>query len=223
MVNGSIEEEAAVKHQQHGTKAGFTLIELLVVIAILGTLAALVSPMLGLASRKALLSTTKQEIQRLTLAIEGYQGDRGDFPPTSLADEYGISSNDIDSGSESLVAHLASLATGTVYFEFKEEYLENLDADRIADIEIEERLSWVFGDDQLREYVDPWGHPYIYFHNRDYRIVFTVTSGAGNSTQAKASMSEKTATYHSPTSFQIWSCGPDGINQNGSGDDIVSW
>lgn len=212
-----------MRSEKFANAPGFTLIELLVVIAILGTLAALITPMLGVANRSALVSSTQQEIQRLTLAIELFQGDRGDFPPTSMADEYGIGSNDLDSGNESLVAHLASLATGTSYFDFKEEYLQNLDGDRLANSELEDRMRWVFGDDQLREYVDPWGNPYVYFHNRDYRIPFTVTSSEGKSTQAKASISEKTAAYHSPTAFQIWSLGPDGTNQNGGGDDIVSW
>ncbi len=39
----------------------------------------------------------------------------------------------------------------------------------------------------------------------------------------KAAQSAKLGAPQSPGSFQIWSFGPNRINENGDGDDIASW
>ncbi|MEE2883843.1 MAG: prepilin-type N-terminal cleavage/methylation domain-containing protein [Planctomycetota bacterium] len=202
--------------------SGFTLIELLVVIAIIGVLAGLGTQMLGYANKRSAIGVAEHEIQRLVLGIETYQIDYGDFPPTSMEEEYEISGNGVDSGNESMVAHLASRARGRTYFEFSEEFLDNLDGDRLGNADLFEQMRSVFGDDQLREYLDPWGVPYVYIHNRDYGRSFSVTQEEG-ATTVLSGTSEKTATFHQPLRFQIWSAGPDGIHQNGAPDDITSW
>jgi len=202
--------------------SGFTLIELLVVIAIIGVLAGLGTQMLGYANKRSSIGVAEHEIQRLVLGIETYQIDYGDFPPTSMEEEYEISGNGVDSGNESMVAHLASRARGRTYFEFSEEFLDNLDGDRLGNADLFEQMRSVFGDDQLREYLDPWGVPYVYIHNRDYGRNFSVTQEEG-ATTVLSGTSEKTATFHQPLRFQIWSAGPDGIHQNGAADDITSW
>lgn len=202
--------------------SGFTLIELLVVIAIIGVLAGLGTQMLGYANKRSAIGVAEHEIQRLVLGIETYQIDYGDFPPTSMEEEYEISGNGVDSGNESMVAHLASRARGRTYFEFSEEFLDNLDGDRLGNADLFEQMRSVFGDDQLREYLDPWGVPYVYIHNRDYGRSFSVTQEEG-ATTVLSGTSEKTATFHQPLRFQIWSAGPDGIHHNGAADDITSW
>ncbi len=204
------------------TESGFTLVELLVVIAILGVLAGLGTQMLGYATKRSAIGVAEHEIQRLILGVETYQIDYGDFPPTSMEDEYDLSGNGLDTGNESLVAHLASRARGRTYFEFNEDFLENLDGDRLGDSALFEQMRSIFGDDQLREYVDPWGVPYVYIHNRDYGRDFSVTQETG-ATTVLSGTSEKTATFHNPLRFQIWSAGPDGLHQNGAGDDVPSW
>ncbi len=203
-------------------ESGFTLVELLVVIAIIGVLAGLGTRMLGYATKKSSIGLAEQEIQRLILGVETYQLDFGDFPPSSMEEEYEISGNGLDEGIESLVAHLASRSRGRSYFEFKEKYLENLDGDRLTDANLVEQMRWVFGDDQLREYVDPWGVPYAYIHNRDYGREYSVTHETGPHL-ISAGTSLKTATYHEPLRFQIWSAGPDGLHQAGAGDDVTPW
>ena len=132
-------------------QSGFTLVELLVVIAILGVLAGLGTQMLGYATRRSSIGIAEHEIQRLVLGVETYQIDYGDFPPSSMEEEYDISGNGLDTGNESLVAHLASRARGRTYFEFSEEFLENLDGDRLGNAELFGQMRSVFGDDQLRE------------------------------------------------------------------------
>ncbi len=203
-------------------ESGFTLIELLVVIAIIGVLAGMGTTMLGYATKRSAIGLAEQEIQRLILGIETYQLDFGDFPPTSMEEEYEISGNGLDEGIESLVAHLASRSRGRSYFEFKEQYLENLDGDRLTDANLVEQMRWVFGDDQLREYVDPWGVPYVYIHNRDYVREYSVSQENGP-LKISAGTSKKTATFHEPLRFQIWSAGPDGLHQAGAGDDVTPW
>jgi prepilin-type N-terminal cleavage/methylation domain-containing protein len=127
-------------------ESGFTLIELLVVIAIIGVLAGMGTTMLGYATKRSAIGLAEQEIQRLILGIETYQLDFGDYPPTSMEEEYEISGNGLDEGIESLVAHLASRSRGRSYFEFKEQYLENLDGDRLTDANLVEQMRWVFGE-----------------------------------------------------------------------------
>ncbi|OUU26124.1 MAG: hypothetical protein CBC13_00855 [Planctomycetia bacterium TMED53] len=202
-------------------RGGFTLVELLVVIAIIGVLAGLGSQMMGYSIRKGNISAAESEIQRLILGVEAVQLDNGDYPPTSMEEEYGFSGNGLNSGNESMVAHLASRAKGRSYFDFTEEYLENLDTDSL-DNDSAEQISWIFGDNQLREYVDPWGNPYVYMHNRDYGREFSVTC-EGSPVMVSAGQSEKTATYFEPIRFQIWSAGPDGVHENGKGDDVSQW
>ena len=83
-------------------------------------------------------------------------------------------------------------------------------------------------DKQAREIVDPWGNPLVYFHNRDYKkpksyMCTYKLLGRKNASGFKPGKSKKTATYHSWSSYQIWSVGPNGENENGEGDDIGSW
>ena len=202
-------------------QSGFTLVERLVVIAIIGILAGMGSQMMGFSIRKGGISAAESEIQRLTLGVESFQLDYGDFPPSSMEDEYEVTGNRLDSGNESMVAHLASRARGRSYFEFKEEYLDNLDSDILAN-DMVEQMSWLFGDNQLREYLDPWGNPYVYIHNRDYGREFSV-SQEGVPVMVTSGTSTKTSTFHEPIRFQIWSAGPDGIHENGKGDDVSQW
>ncbi|MBI4597512.1 MAG: type II secretion system protein GspG [Candidatus Omnitrophica bacterium] len=49
------------------------------------------------------------------------------------------------------------------------------------------------------EVIDPWGRPYIY------------VSANGGSPE------------HRPSSFDLYSLGPNGVNDAGAGDDIVNW
>ncbi|MBN1417972.1 MAG: prepilin-type N-terminal cleavage/methylation domain-containing protein [Planctomycetes bacterium] len=201
-------------------RGAFTLIELLVVIAIISVLVGLTATSLLHFRRRAVESTCREEVRRLAVALESYRTDFGDFPP-STTKELGLSDNDINAGNESLVASLATQKKHGPYFEFAEDRLENADADR-GGPKVKD-LSWIFGDDALREYVDPWGTPYVYFQNRDYGKKAKYRAIGEKPFEALAGKSERTAAYHGLTTFQIWSCGPNRTNENGAGDDIGSW
>ena len=198
--------------------------EVLIVVAILSVLMGLIVPSLMSAGRKAKVTETSALIEKLEAALQAYEHDYGDYPPTSLKDA-GFYSNGVNDGIESLVLHLASKAMGAPYLDLEEKYFENLDRDNIPS---SYPLDWFFGDSQAREIVDSWGNPLVYFHNRDYKSpkthmrtyrLFNRKNVAG----FKPGKSKKTKAYHGWSSFQIWSVGPNGENENGEGDDIASW
>ncbi len=204
--------------------AGFTLIELLVVIAIIGALAAMASPMIRNARMKGKVTTTSSRIQEVSLAIDSFEGQWGDFPPSSFEDYFETSGNRVDSGIESVVLCLATRKKGGPFVTWKEDWLENLDGDSLASDEAMEKLDWYFVDNQLWECVDDFGSPLIYIQNKDYDDSFQVThTEDGVQGTATGARSEKTKVYHSLTTYQLWSSGPDQKNENGDGDDIGSW
>lgn len=61
-------------------RRGFTLMELLVVIAIIATLAAIVAPAIFRNLSDAKTSAAQSQIEMLTLALNSYRLDNGDFP-----------------------------------------------------------------------------------------------------------------------------------------------
>lgn len=63
--------------------AGFTLIELLVVIAVISVLAGLVAPAVFRNVGDANLTAAKAQIELLSLALEQYRLDNGDYPSTA--------------------------------------------------------------------------------------------------------------------------------------------
>ena len=65
---------------------GFTLVELLVVIAIITILAGLTMATMGIANTTAARNRAKAEIGALSLAIESYKVDNGDYPRSSSTD-----------------------------------------------------------------------------------------------------------------------------------------
>ncbi len=177
--------------------AGFTLIELLVVIGIIAILAALITPAIIGAMRKAQETETVNLIHQVEIAAQAYFNDRGDYPPTTWAGLVqtmqldltgdGASDNadllrlqdlaffingrpdDQNAGIEVLVACLAT-NTGGPYLELGPRQLGNTDGDT-DDGSIGSALNWYFGGNELFELVDYWGNPLVYIHNRNYANV----------------------------------------------------
>ncbi len=206
--------------------SGFTLIEMLVVCGIIAILAGL--SMVGL--QKARLSgqqtACSQDIQMLAARLDQFKNAFGDYPPTSLAD-IKIKGNGLNDGNESLFAFLLTKKRGGPFADdLKEDRWQNFDKDGVAgaDVKIlDKEIQWARGNQQLLEYTDIWGQPYVYIHSRDYTKKFKYQLEDGTIFDAEARKSPTTGTYFAPNRFQIWSLGPDGLNQNGEGDDIVSW
>lgn len=201
---------------------GFTLVEMLVVMAILAALAGIIVPVVGAVQRRSQAKACKALIDAIAGAVEQYAGDFGDFPPTSLAD-LGVRTNGRNEGAEALVRCLTTRDRGGPYFDFKEEQLDNTDDDALGAGDDPTSSAYVGGD--LLEVTDPWGNPLIYFHHRDYRggkELERYLLGLEEQ-RCRPRPSEKTGQLPGFGKFVIWSAGPDGLNEDGEGDDVCSW
>jgi prepilin-type N-terminal cleavage/methylation domain-containing protein len=188
-------------------KRGFTLVELMIAISIITLLTTMVTVGLLKAKGNAKIQTTRALIANIQAGIENYYGAFGDYPPTSLEDS-GMSVNGVNNGIESVVVCLSTSNKGGPFLlgvlESKYKDLDN---------------------DNVREIIDEWNHPLIYFHSRDYdnpgkggSYSFRKTGDAINPPVNPATM-----TYYNPYTFQIWSVGPDEKNNNGLLNDINNW
>ncbi|MCZ6688188.1 MAG: prepilin-type N-terminal cleavage/methylation domain-containing protein [Planctomycetota bacterium] len=200
--------------------SGFTLIELLVVMGIIVVLVGLMIPGIRIARRSAKKTQATSAILSLATALSSYNSDFGDYPPSTLRD-VDITTNRVNDGNESLVACLSTGRMNGPYYEFEDEFLVNRDNDKVPNFNRS-----VFKTGKAFEYLDPWGNPYIYFHNRDYDrpdVASRYWFATKKNVRAKPSKSKKKGAYHGLTSYQLWSAGPDGENDNGKDDDIGSW
>jgi prepilin-type N-terminal cleavage/methylation domain-containing protein len=216
----------APKPRARARAEGFTLIELLVVMTIISILAGL--SLVGLLkARKSGQETAAQaEVQMIVSRIMSFKNEFGFYPPTSLAD-IKIKGNGINDGNESLFGFLLTRKKGGPFADdLKEDRWKNADGDEVKGPELKilaKEIDWVRGNNMLLEYVDFWGSPFIYIHSRDYGKKFKYQAEGGDVFEVEAWKNPATGTYASPTTFQLWSVGIDEINQNGEGDDIVSW
>ncbi len=204
---------------------GFSLVEMLTVIGILTLLAGLLVPTIAVVRKSERKKNAVLRTQYVSGALIAYQADFGDFPPTDWESEYDLAGNGINTGIESLVAHLNTRAKAGPYLrDFKEDDLQNSDKDENDGLRLE--LDSALGNAQLWELVDPWGNPFVYFHNRDYERSFDVHESVTTKPKrvaAQAAHSSKLGTWQNATTYQIWSLGPNEKNENGMGDDIGTW
>lgn len=211
-----------MSNRRRAATSGFTLIEILIVIVLISILASLTLYSVVSSVDSSRVSATESIVSNLSAAISQYQLTYRDYPPTSLERNKVRIPNDTNNGIESLLACLTIKVKGGPFYTPQEDILVNTDGDSL------ERLpaAWYFGDGQLREVVDPWGNPLIYFHFRDYEKPDPKTVSyiiGGKTVKCEPQKSDKTKLYHAPGSFQIWSAGANGINENGGGDDIKNW
>lgn len=201
---------------------GFTLVEMLVVIGILIVLAGLAIPATGALRRRSQIKECKAFIDLIAAAVEQYASDFGDFPPTSLS-AFGLRTNRLNEGSKSLVRCLTTTEREGPYFEFPEGRLGTLSGDRLQTRDDPTRST--MQTPTLFEILDPWGNPLIYYHHQDYRGGREIERYTIQDEQQRCvpQPSEKTGQLPGFGRFLIWSAGPDGVNENGQGDDVCSW
>jgi prepilin-type N-terminal cleavage/methylation domain-containing protein len=91
---------------------GFTILELIIVIAIIAILASLILNTAGYIQKKGASSRAETEIAALTVALENYKADNGDYPR-------GTNANGANPPSSNTFLLTSLMPTnGKVYFEF---------------------------------------------------------------------------------------------------------
>jgi hypothetical protein len=174
---------------------------------------------LFISSTKGDIAVTKVYIDGVIISLESYKLDFNDYPPTELC-KIGIEySNEINEGTETLVIALSTENKKGPYIEWQEDQLENCDKDK--HLKTPDNIS--IHSNNMYEFVDFWGNPIVYIHNKDYGKVFKYKCSNGRIVQVEAVKSKLTINYYNTKSFQLWSFGPNGINENGQGDDITNF
>jgi type II secretory pathway pseudopilin PulG len=211
-------------------------VEILVVLAILATLMGLVAAFIPIAMRQKAVTQTDNVINNVGLALENLESDReqfGKYPPSRLKvlrirkNAIGKSlgqSNDFNTGIE------------CVYFllnnpEIKldkdvavaADYIGNTDGDSYK------TAKGNAPDAEAREYLDAWGTPLIYLNNADYKDpkgCDQIRNAAGElvTVRAKRMPASAGGGYKRPTSFQLFSLGPNGVqddDEDEASDDLM--
>ncbi|MCZ6688033.1 MAG: prepilin-type N-terminal cleavage/methylation domain-containing protein [Planctomycetota bacterium] len=181
-------------------RSAFTLIELLVVITIIVFLIAVLSRVFLNARTRANETAAKSDIQNFTTVLEVYHADQGFYP--GFDDPPGT-----DSAAKMYEAlfgkHRVDGGGGGInspYHEFQDERIAvegGPTGFRMASREEKD-------DPEVKKYIfDPWDRPYHYVENDE--------------------KPEKTDDMHRPHKFDIWSDGPNRVNDNGEKDDVAPW
>ena len=195
----------------------FTLVEILVTIGVITLLIAISVPALSAVRRRSEVKETQALMARLSLALEHYADEFGDYPPSRL-EKLGQRGNGRNEGSECMVRCLTSEAKGGPFIELTDENYGNTDDDQLPSGA--NPTASMLQTRYLLEVLDRWGNPIAYTHNRDYDSGATVQLLTGQASVA-AGQSDVTGTYQALTKFQLWSAGPDG--EAGTEDDVTSW
>lgn len=208
--------------------SGFTLIEILVVIAIIAAILGGISLMIQAAARARTKTACQGRLASLGACIERLRApDKLNMYPPSRAESLigpGTSGhvgkllgagNDVNCGIESVYVAMRLKGVNESADGFDEEgSIENLDGDKAAAAVPDLK------NVELYEYLDPWGNPFVYFNSRDYKDVKKLERYMlGNGTEIKvAPKTLANGEFARPTSFQLFSLGPDGLP--GTEDDL---
>ena len=186
-----------------GLKArGFTLMELLVVMTIIGILAAMVFPVANGVLKKARKSQAQHTAMQLKQAITTYFTEYSRYPVKTS----GGASGDVEVESNSI---LMDVILGSD----KEAASGGLNPRKISFFSGRKakgkKAGVVLTSDGGGELFDPWGNYYhvILDTNRNDRVK-DPSEGGGETI---------------PQSVVVWSNGIDGENEQGKGDDVVTW
>jgi prepilin-type N-terminal cleavage/methylation domain-containing protein len=185
--------------------SGFTLVEILIVISIISVLASMVLVGVQHARQGANIALAKTSVSDLTSALQRYVQDEGEYPGMAL--EADAQRNDFPLLFVALFGERRPKGKGgrsAPYTSPKEDdiviYDDSLGAYRNP--ERHERF-----DEDVRKFLrDPWGEPFVYRANK------------GKSRAEHDFMKNANA--------DIYSLGPDGIDQTSlgeNGDDVGNW
>jgi prepilin-type N-terminal cleavage/methylation domain-containing protein len=178
-------------------RQAFTVIELLVVIGVIAIILSLMYPALRAQREFARIEEMRSQLGILEAAIQMYHGRFGDYPPSA-----GSGAN---AGNEMLIAHLLTRQGGGPFLP------EHKTRNWLGDTD---------GDGQT-EFLDPWGNPWIYFHHLDYsgpEATYRIQKHTVQFQPVKPNDG-----FANRSTYQLWSLGPNQINEDGSGDDVANF
>ncbi len=212
-------------------QGGFSFIEILVVMGIIGVLVGGVIVAIGIFFKKGPEFDTKNTLSKTRMLIEKWRMEfDGAYPPgevTRLSAVTGVGEVAKDAGNKTN-AGIESVYQAMYWPGFKSDpqfspnELGNTDEDELR------KAINKLGTTALTEVVDGWGNPLVYFHKDDYAKFGE--SGAGYVSQSPDGgellvearpYRSADGTYINPTSFQLYSMGPDG--EPNTDDDITTW
>ncbi len=226
---------------RRGGRRGLTLIELMVVILIIGIIAGVLTVAVTGAFGKGRDAEAQSTIRLLTAAIDSFEAQMRIYPPSSLDSlsqaigQPATDPNTTNKGIEALVLALRgrALPSGALLqdddFNRLRVNTDNADGGEIMTSDPTgaggNMLAW-----ELR---DPWGNPFVYVNFQDefnslIDPIIEVIDGTGTQhdidlqTLKDALIDPATGVSVAPI-YALWSFGPDGINDYGKGDDVVSW
>lgn len=206
-------------------KKAFTLLELLVVVLILGLLSTIAVGVYTRQVERAKVATARATMSAIELAIERYQIDTGDYPPSGTGTLPYTPGGATYVGNGYLQAALMTSLSGSSsrplsprwqgpYLTAKNEILGDLSGVRVDD---PNRTS-VIAPGQL-QILDPWQSPYRYVRSRSLVSLDDSDNYDQNGGTRLPSNHPfaATETYYNPNTFQIVSMGPDGQTDTSAG------
>ncbi len=206
---------------------GFSMIELLVVITILAALAAAGTIWFGMAERAKLKAITTSRLTAIATGLESLKLATGAYPSTDNESLRGPNRekigaaigtpNESNQGIETVYVafHMTGVSISTD--DLGDSAIANLDEDGAI-----ETTGTSLTSNELFEYVDAWGNPFVYFNGKDYKDVSKVSAYVNYKLEdvtAAPMASEKTGAFLRAASFQLFSMGSDG--QPNTEDDIA--
>ncbi|MBI1871718.1 MAG: prepilin-type N-terminal cleavage/methylation domain-containing protein [Chlamydiae bacterium] len=186
-------------------KKAFTLVEVLIVLSIMGVIMSLLLGAVLKARGKVKLSKVHVLMDSISAALRMYADDFGDYPPdNSLLNLSNPSSAEClyyYLGATFIRGRNSSVNAGP-YMRFKGEELRAVADKSSCDFDGDG-----FGDDPTKEIIDPWENK------------------TSQNPDGKQILIYHKIPTHNPSlnKFELYSIGPNGVNDNGSGDDVTNW
>ena len=225
-------------HSSHGPSAtrpsraaGFSFIEILIVMGIIAMLTGGVLVVVSIMSKKGPQFDTLTRLQLMEGLISSFKRQAMTHPPSKVGSIPHVvgskikkpkGENLVNAGIEALYQSLTWKGIKTNY-DFKEGELSNLDNDKLR------KGVNRFEHPDLYEVMDGYGNPYVYIASEDYVKAYegglpymsVNEEGEENEYLAKPHKRADGTGFVNPSSYQLYSMGPDG--EPNTDDDIATW